>query len=133
MKRSGLLLAAGIIGIVRGTLGFFAGLRLLPSIDLLDVLIPGIRAILYFELLLSIAILIVSIWVIVNANIPSSASAIKTWGGVIIAAGVVDLVWTISVVGNGGEIMASALGSLAALGLIGGLMVAGGDSLEKRA
>ncbi len=131
MKRNGLVLAAGIIGIVRGTLGTFVNLGSLPNLKLLEDLFPGMSAMIVFAILLSVTILIVSIWVIVKANDPNSASAIKIWGGLIIAAGVGELVWGIALMGNGGEVMAAGLGGLVGLGLIGGLLVAGGNSLKK--
>ena len=132
MKRSGLVLAGGIIGIIRGALGTFVGIANLAILGTIEAVIPGAGAVLVFEFLLSIAILIVSIWAIVKANDAGAASAIKGWGIVFIAAGVVDLVWTVGLMGSAPEVIGSAIGSLTALTLIGGLLVAGASGLAKR-
>lgn len=131
MKRNGLLVAAGIIGIVRGALGLFGGIGSLALLERYDRLIPGAGAIMVFEVTMSLVILIVSIWALVKANDPVSASAIKAWGGLIIAAGVIDLFWSIALMGS--QAMATAVGSVVALALIGGLLIAGATSLERRA
>lgn len=129
MKRNGLVLAGGIIGILRGAFGIFTGVTLFPSLGEFDAVIPGIQALILFEFALAAVILIVSIWAIVKANDPTSGSAIRGWGIAIALAGVVDLIWGMTLMGPQGA--ASGVGSLIALALIGILLAAGGNALAK--
>ena len=133
MTRNGLLLAAGIIGIIRGLLGTFGGFGNLRVLDAYNDLVPGIGAPLVFELVLSVAILIASVWVIVKANDRRSASMIKAWGVLVIVAGVVDMVWTLALLGSTPAALGSSFGSVVALTLIGVLLIAGANSLSKQA
>ena len=133
MTRNGLLIAAGIIGIIRGLLGTFIGLSNLSVLDAYNELVPGIGAPLVFELVLSVAILLASIWVIVKANDHRSASMIKAWGVLVIVAGVIDMVWTIALLGTAPGALGSSFGSVVALTLIGVLLIAGANGLSRRA
>lgn len=131
MSRNGVIVAGGILGVLRGTFGGFIGLGGVATVNEIDRIIPGYSGIFWFELLLSIGILIVAIYALVKAKDPSAAGDIKGWGIAIIIAGVVDLVWALALVGGAPESVGAALGSLAALALIGGLLAAGATSLGK--
>lgn len=132
MKRNGLLIAGGVVGIIRGCLGIFGGLASLSMLDVYDEFVPGLGTLVIVEFLLAIVILIVAIWVLSKSNDPASAPTIEGWGVAIIAAGVVDLIWGMSLLGSGPDTLAAAMGSLVALGLIGGLLIAGARGLESQ-
>ncbi|MEO8528579.1 MAG: hypothetical protein ABI435_05835 [Pseudolysinimonas sp.] len=131
MKRNGLIIAGGVIAILRGIFGTLVGLGNLPSVNQLNLLVPGYTPVFYYELLLSIAVLIIGIYSLVKAIDPGSAGTIRILGIVIIAAGVVDGVWALALLGGSATAIPSALGSVAALALIGGLLLAGATRLGK--
>ncbi|WP_166865690.1 hypothetical protein [Salinibacterium sp. ZJ70] len=119
MKRSGLLVAGGILAILRGAFGTFSGVGMTGDYAALDAVVPGISAVLAFELIASIALVVLGIWALSLTPDPSKAGQITGWGWVIIAAGVVDMVWATAILG--GAASPAAIGSLLAFGLIGGL------------
>lgn len=129
MGRNGLVVAAGVIAIVRGVLGIVIGLVNFSTVNQINDFVPGYTQIFFFELVLSVAILIIGIYAIVKANDPGAAATIRTLGIVIVAAGVVDAVWTLALAGWTPGAIGGALGSLAALALIGGLFIAGARRL----
>jgi hypothetical protein len=131
MKRSGLVVAGGVLSVVRGVIGLFATGSSFAALPVLEPYAPGIGAIVSYEFVLAVVILVVGIWALVRSNRPESGSAITGWGLVIIISGVVDLVWGIAVLGN--DALASGFGSVVALALIGGLLFAGGRSLRTQA
>ena len=131
MKRSGLVVAGGVLGVLRGIIGLVVTSASIGSLPALEPYAPGIGAIVTYELLLAAVILVVAIWALVRSNRPESGAAITAWGIVIIIAGVVDLIWGIVVLGS--NAYASGVGSVVALALIGGLFLAGGRALRAQA
>ena len=128
-RRNGLVLAGGIIGVIRGLFGTIVGLTTVPALELVEPMIPGISALIGFEIVLSIAILAIGIFAIVSANKPSRARGILICGIAIIAAGVIDLIWGIALMGGAPETIGSSLGSVVALSLIGALLGSGARRL----
>lgn len=133
MPRDGLILAGGILGVLRGAFGSFIGLANTGTVTDLNQLLPGYSQIFFFELALSVVILIVAIYALVKANDPHSGGTIRGWGIVIIVAGVVDMWWSLALLGGTSTAVGAAFGSVIALGLIGGLLAGGGSRLARRA
>lgn len=131
MKRDGLIIAGGVIAILRGLLGVFVWLANLGFMSAAENLIPGISLLLNFELVLALAILAIGIFAIVRSNAPASAGVIRNAGIVIIVAGVVDAVWAIALSGADSTSLPSAFGSILALALIGALLIAGAGRLSR--
>ncbi len=130
MKRNGLILAGGIIAIIRGSLGTLAGFAGLSTIGEIERFAPGYGLIFAFEMGVSIAVLIAGIYAVTKANDPQSAGTIRGWGIAIIVAGIIDFLWGIAVFGGTAEVIASGLGSIFALMLIGSLLMAGARRLQ---
>lgn len=130
MKRNGLILAGGIIAIVRGALGSLTALGGLTSIDLIEEVAPGYGVIFAFETFLSVGILVLGIYAVAKANDPGAARTIRGGGIAIIVAGLVDFVWAAALFGGSAEVIAGGLGSVVALLLIGGLLAAGAARLQ---
>lgn len=131
MQRSGLVIAGGILGILRGAFGGLTGISVIGDYAAFDAIIPGASGVLGFELLVSVLALAGGIWALVVSGNASKAGAITALGWVILSCGLVDLIWATALMGS--SALASAAGSLFALALIGALLIAGGRSLQKRA
>jgi len=131
VSRNALLIVGGILGILRGILGAFSGIGSLSTVSMIESIIPGYTPVFVYEFVLSFVVLGAAIFVLVKSNDPGSAGAIRGWGIAIIIAGVIDLVWTLALVGGAPEGIAAGLGSLGALALIGGLFVGGASRLSK--
>lgn len=131
MKRDGLILAGGILAILRGVFGTFSALALVPSLGAIEQAVPGLALLVMFELLVSIAVLAIGIFAVVKANETSQGKNISNLGLAIIGAGIVDLLWGLAVLGPSG--IAGGIGSLFALLLIGGLLRYGGIRLQRAA
>jgi hypothetical protein len=131
MRRDGLIVAGGILGVLRGAFGLFAGLSNTATLSQISQIIPGYTQIFYYELAVSLVILIVAIYALVKANDRHSAGTIRGLGIAIIVAGVVDAFWSIALLGGSPTVFGAAFGSVAALSLIGGLLAAGGTRLLK--
>lgn len=130
MKRNGLILAGGIIAIIRGALGSLTALGGFASIELIEEVAPGYAVIFVFESFLSVGILILGIYAVAKANDPGAARTIRGGAFAVIAAGIVDFVWAAALFGGSAEVIAGGLGSVVALLLIGGLLAAGASRLQ---
>ncbi len=129
MKRNGLLLAGGIIGILKGTVGIIAGFINIRYVGQIAEIFPGYDGAYYFELFLSIAILAAGIWVVVKSNDPASAPAIRVAGIAFIVAGVIDFFWSIAILRVGSMVISSALGAITAYAVIAMLLIVGSRRL----
>lgn len=132
MKRNGVLIGAGVLGIIRGSIGTLGGLGSIGLIGEIEPLYPGYGVIVAFEFALAVTLVIVSIYAIAKANDPSSAPTIRGWGIAIIGAGIADTVWGFALFGSTAETASAAFGSLAALGVIGALFIIGARLLQTR-
>lgn len=133
MRRNGWILAGGIIGVLRGSLGTLSGLITLGSAAQLESLVPGYSALLVYELLMSLLILAISIFAIVTGGDPSRSGQIRIGGFAIIAAGSIDGVWGLILLRDVDNIAASVLGTMLALVIIGTLLVIGAGRLGRAA
>lgn len=131
MKRDGLVLAGGIIATIRGVVGTLLGFSTLGTLGVGESLFPGYTAVIVFEFLISLALIAVGILAILKSADPAFGGVIRAIGIGIIALAVIDIVWAIVVLG--GNAVASGFGSLVVLGLIGGLLLAGGTRLARSA
>lgn len=131
MERDGLVIAAGVLGILRGGVGVISGLPALQLATGLDRLLPGAAPLIYFEVLTSVVVLTVSIWALVKANDPHAGQLIVNWGWIFVVAGLIDWIAGASVMK--GQDGGAAFGGFLGLALVGGFLIAGGDRLRKRA
>ncbi len=129
MKRNGLLVAGGIIGIFRGVIGTIAGFINARYVGQIAEFFPGYQGAFYFEMVLSIAILVGGIWVVIKSNDPARASAIRAAGIALLVAGVIDFFWSIGILRVGTAVIASALGAILAYAVIAMLLIFGSRRL----
>lgn len=132
MKRNGLILAGGIIAILRGLFGTLTGLGGFSIVAEVEQVAPGYGLIYTFEVLVSLAVLAIGIFAVVKANDPQSAPLIRILGYAIIAAGFIDFIWATILFGASAAVIASGLGAIAALVLIGSLLVVGSGRLASQ-
>jgi len=131
MKRDGLILAGGILAILRGAFGTISAVLLIPSLGAVEQAVPGLALLVVFELLVSIGVLIIGVFAVMKSNSTRHAMTISYLGLAISGAGIVDLLWVLAVAGP--SAVGSAIGSLFALLLIGGLLRWGGLRLQRAA
>jgi hypothetical protein len=132
LQRSGLVLAGGIIAVIRGLAGTVLTLTTLPTIEVVEPFSPGFGALIMFEVVVMIATFVMGIWAIVSSRKPTRAHAIKICGIVIIAVSAIDLVWGIALLGATAGTLGTGVGLVVAVGLIGGLLIAGSRRLAKQ-
>lgn len=130
MAGKGLIIAGGVIAVVRGGIQAITALPLLGN-QKLEALLPGIGPIVIYEAVMAVVLIVGGIVALVKCGTPSAGGGIRGFGIAIIALGVVDLIWTMSVLG-GPDGMASGLGSLAVCAVAGGLLIAGGAKLARQ-
>ena len=125
MRRNGVLVTGGIIGILRGISGAVLGVLAVSSIAALPTAAPLV----IFELLLAFMILAISIFALVTGNDPSRSGQIRLGGLVIAGGGGVDAVLILLLFRGVDSVAASALGALFAPAIIGALLVIGAGRL----
>jgi hypothetical protein len=131
MNRDALVLAGGIIATIRGVVGVLLGITTFGTLEIGESLFPGYTAVIVFEFLISLALIAIGILAIVKSADPAFGGMIRAIGIGIMAVAVIDVVWAIVVLG--GAAVASGVGSLVVLGLIGSLLLAGGTRLAHAA
>ncbi len=132
MKRNGLILAGGIIAILRGVFGTLTGLGGFSLVAEVEQIAPGYGLIYTYEVFVSVAVLAIGVFAVVKANDPQSAGIIRVLGYAVIAAGIIDFIWATILFGASAAVIASGLGAIAALVLIGSLLVAGAGRLASQ-
>jgi hypothetical protein len=133
VKRNGIILAGGILGVLRGAFGAVFGLLGLATVAQIEQVLPGYTSIFVFELLLSLVVLAVGIYAIVKSNDPTTAGTVRVLGIAIIVGGVVDAVWGSALLQGTSSGTSSAFGSLVALAVIGVLLVLGAQHWRRNA
>jgi len=132
VKRNGLILAGGIIAILRGVFGTLTGLGGFALVGEVEQIAPGYSLIYTYEVLVSVVVLAIGVYAVVKANDPASAGIIRILGYVVIAAGIIDFIWATVLFGVSAAVIASGLGAIAALVLIGSLLIAGAGRLASQ-
>jgi hypothetical protein len=132
VKRNGLILAGGIIAILRGVFGTLTGLGGFSLVAEVEQIAPGYGLIYTYEVFVSVAVLAIGVFAVVKANDPQSAGIIRVLGYAVIAAGIIDFIWATVLFGVSAAVIASGLGAIAALVLIGSLLVVGSGRLASQ-
>jgi hypothetical protein len=124
-----MVLAGGIVATIRGVLGTLLGIGTLGTLSIGESLFPGYSVVIVFEFLVSLALIGVGIFAIVKSADRTAGSLIRVIGIVILAIAVIDAIAAIVILGVAS--ISSAIGSIVVLGLIGGLLFAGGTRLSQ--
>ncbi|MBB4071550.1 hypothetical protein EII31_01870 [Leucobacter sp. OH2974_COT-288] len=129
VKRSGLVLAGGIIAIIRGFLQFISNIaQELPA---------GLAYLKYMEVIAAVALIAIGIFAIVKSASPSAAGIIRGLGMGIIAWAIINSVvgyQALMPLGVDFSTLAPAMfGSFVLLTLIGVFFVVGSNKLKQQA
>lgn len=124
MKRNGIVLVGGILGVLRGVFGTFIDLVGLSVVRLAEERTPGWTGLYAFEFAVSLAVLGIGIYAIVKSGDSTAGGVILVLGIAIVAAGVIVTAWGFAVLQGTSDAIA-ALGAFWSLGVVGGLLIFG--------
>ena len=125
MKRNGLILAGGILGVLRGGFGTIVGLFGLGVVGDLEATIPRYTGVFVFDLVLSAIVLVIGIFAIIKSGDPATEGMFRWIGLAIVLGGMVSGLWSFDLLKGTPEGVASVLGSIWVLGLTGLLLLFG--------
>lgn len=125
MKRNGLILAGGILGVLRGGFGTIVGLLGLGVVGELEATIPGYTGVFVFDVVLSAIMLGIGIFAIVKSGDPMTEGVFRWSGLAIVLGGIVSGVWSFDLLKGTPEGVGSVFGSIWVLGGTGLLLLFG--------
>ncbi len=131
MAGRGLVIAGGVVAIVRGVLQAISAIPVLGEQGL-DAIVPGLTGLIWFEAIMAVLLIVIGALALVRSSSPRSGGEVRNLGIVAGLLGIANAAWAWAVFGAAGlsAAITPALGTLAVCLLVAGLLIAGGLSLR---